>query len=927
MALQMLYMGSKCGSGKTPCVEYLLSLLQNRFPTAVISRGYKRETHGCKLVTHLDDVRTIGDEPYQLYRKFAAHNQVVVAEDRVQAMQQLMASHPLTKVILLDDGFQHRRIERHLNILLTSYHRPFWEDDLLPLGRLREPKVSARRADVILVTKCPQGLTHIEQEALKKRLLPYCKQPTPPIFFSYIRYESPISLYPEHTHDFSIQVVLLTGIADPTPLVQHVRSTYQLVHHIAFADHHSFTEKDIQKIIMTFHKVPYEKKCILTTEKDGMRLMKPNLIPRLGQVPIFLLPMSMELLGGASDFKQLILRWFNKLQAHITEQEKEFLDDSTQEVHGLHTTFYLTTAGLKSPDARLTSSILTAHKMDAFTFRQKMAYRVQDLGNDGTATKSLWYVLPPEIGIQSGFYAYNVYFNDPTQQPYYDTKAPYTDGSVTFGNYGSYLFKVCHARSFNRQWHLGALFETIITDREYIPDRIPFDRQVLTYPFTLFGHYKTAHNKYQLLFSFYRKNHRMRDTGGISGNGDMRTWLEAKADIKNNLPYNDQVEHGELRQQYYLYQQFAPKTELQLYHEIKRSNRFNYFRAKKLSTDARLFLSGHTTGTSQQIEDMDLFQETANEFGIKGQAHRVFYRYYYKLKQLEFEKNNQSQAKFTEHYLGLSTRINLKDNAHFLYLDGEYLHHDLYKIHAAYKNPFFELIYHQTKYQPTYLACHCDRLYRKWDNAFSPPTSKQLQGALKLSLPWLLVRPYSSWQRVKAPIYFKHAAVNQPISSLIAHCQEQGHADMLALGTNLNLSLWSYFHLDTDLTYTTIKGPAAHAFKIPTWYTQVRTYFAKDYYDGKSAIETGVELNWKSSYYADGYDSITQQFYRQDHFEILAYPIIELFFNFKIKTFRGFVKFIHVNQGMLPQFGYFMTPFYPGQLRSIDFGFGWSLFD
>lgn len=298
------------GTGKTPCIEYLIRLLQEKLYIVVLSRGYKRRTHGYRIASIVDNAQTIGDESYQLYKKFVIKDskvQVAVSEDRAKAVQKLLFDYSHTNAILLDDGFQHRRVDRKLNILLTSFNKPFFRDHLLPAGRLREHRQAASRADIILVTKCPTLLTHDIQEYFRKHITKYCKNhKEPPIFFTRIRYGTPKSLHASHIGSFSEHIVLVTGIADPDPLVQHVSETYQLVHHIAFKDHHQFTQTDIRKIVSIFHQVTYKKKCILTTEKDSMRLMDSNLSPILRQIPVFLLPMSMEFIEEEKAFIQLI---------------------------------------------------------------------------------------------------------------------------------------------------------------------------------------------------------------------------------------------------------------------------------------------------------------------------------------------------------------------------------------------------------------------------------------------------------------------------------------------------------------------------------------------------------------------------------------------------------------------------------------------
>lgn len=304
------------GTGKTPCIEYLVRLLKEQLYIAVLSRGYKRTTQGFRVANAYDTVLTIGDEPFQLYSKFASSGRVriAVAEDRVQGINKLLAIAPGTQAILLDDGFQHRSVKPHLNILLTDFHRPFFADYVLPTGRLREPRQSAHRADVVLVTKCPDPMPKAAQEYFQHHIRKYCRnQPPPPIFFTRIRYGSPIRVGKEQTKPFAEHILLVTGIADPTPLVRYVAQHYQLIQHMAFKDHHAFTAQDIQKILSVFDHIGCKEQCLLTTEKDSVRLLHTSLQSMLQHIPVFYLSIAMEFVEGEEVFNQLI---FDTIQQH-----------------------------------------------------------------------------------------------------------------------------------------------------------------------------------------------------------------------------------------------------------------------------------------------------------------------------------------------------------------------------------------------------------------------------------------------------------------------------------------------------------------------------------------------------------------------------------------------------------------------------------
>jgi tetraacyldisaccharide 4'-kinase len=296
------------GTGKTPCIAYLVRLLQLQAPIIILSRGYKRKTSGFRVAQAQDTALTLGDEPYQVYRQLGHHPHihVIVSEDRVQGITRALNLFPHTHVILLDDAFQQRKIQPTLHILLTTFQRPFFTDHVVPAGILREPRGSAKRADIVIVTKCPDQLSETTQSYYQQRIAAYCRNPQVPVFFTRINYHTPVPVWPEQNPPFSNNILLVTGIAHPAILVKYVSQQYNLVKHIAFRDHHYFTNPDIQAILTIFHQIPYTDKCLLTTEKDSVRLLQPSIKKLLKNIPVFYLPINMELLEAEKRLKQLI---------------------------------------------------------------------------------------------------------------------------------------------------------------------------------------------------------------------------------------------------------------------------------------------------------------------------------------------------------------------------------------------------------------------------------------------------------------------------------------------------------------------------------------------------------------------------------------------------------------------------------------------
>ena len=303
------------GTGKTPHTEYLIRLLQNSFRLAVLSRGYKRKSKGFVLASSTSRMEDIGDEPYQMARKFPAIH-VAVDGDRCRGIRQLTSPQgaPDTEVILLDDAFQHRYVRPGLRILLMDYHRPVECDQLLPAGRSGTSQWK-ERADLLIVTKCPPTLSLEECERIRQRiqLLPHQE-----VFFTTLAYGKLYPLFMDApTQPLDVlkdkEVLLVTGIASPAPLMEEVGRHAARITPLLFGDHHNFDGADMQQIAQQFHKLPETRRLILTTEKDASRLIgHPQLCEELKPY-IYVLPIEVEFLHkGELVFNPKIIEYVRK---------------------------------------------------------------------------------------------------------------------------------------------------------------------------------------------------------------------------------------------------------------------------------------------------------------------------------------------------------------------------------------------------------------------------------------------------------------------------------------------------------------------------------------------------------------------------------------------------------------------------------------
>lgn len=282
------------GTGKTPHTELLIAELKKKFRVACLSRGYKRKTSGFILADAHSTAREIGDEPMQIKNKFP---DIIVACDgnRVRGIEKLLALKTPPEVIILDDAFQHRYVQADKNIVLVDYNRPVHEDTLLPAGRLRENTAALKRADYIIVTKCPDSLQPIERRILSKHLK---IKPYQQLFFTTLGYGPIRSLSSKAeriTPTATSTILCVTGIAQPTPYTEHLKTFTPNITELRYSDHHNYTKKDIQHIENTFQQIKNKEKYIFTTEKDAVRLKACELPKELKRriyyipvVPLFL---------------------------------------------------------------------------------------------------------------------------------------------------------------------------------------------------------------------------------------------------------------------------------------------------------------------------------------------------------------------------------------------------------------------------------------------------------------------------------------------------------------------------------------------------------------------------------------------------------------------------------------------------------------
>lgn len=301
------------GTGKTPHVEYLIRLLKDKYSVAILSRGYGRKTKGFILASENSSPCEIGDEPLQYKTKFKNSIEVAVDKKRRRGIKILYNKFPKLEVILLDDAFQHRWIKPGLSILLTDFHKLYCHDFPPPSGTLREFSRGSKRADIIIITKMTSVLSPITRRRLTKIIKPKKHQL---LNFSCIKYGELYSLHNKDTIPKSKKfstILLFSGIANSYPIQDRLRKKCNELIVMDFKDHHKYSIKDLSKIKNKFDDIYTKNKVIITTEKDAMRLSKPELFKFVENLPIFYLPIEVKLHNDdAKKFDKKIIDYVRK---------------------------------------------------------------------------------------------------------------------------------------------------------------------------------------------------------------------------------------------------------------------------------------------------------------------------------------------------------------------------------------------------------------------------------------------------------------------------------------------------------------------------------------------------------------------------------------------------------------------------------------
>jgi hypothetical protein len=596
----------------------------------------------------------------------------------------------------------------------------------------------------------------------------------------------------------------------------------------------------------------------------------------------------------------------------------QILDDSTKLVYGPTTTRFSYEHHLKYNDlnfATVDTSIFNIHR---YTITEQSGYLLQDLGVNGTASRSIYNPTPTIIGARSGFYVYEPFFTPPEDLRYYDTKSPYSRIGAAIGGGGRSRVDVGFNRSDSSNFNIGIDYNRVISDKQ-TSSIGRHDRLTDSEGYDIYMVYFTPGRKYLALTNFSRNKSTAEDQGGIDTSSGVSYFDEdAPVFLKN-------AKSEYLRRNFHFYHQFNPDSALQFYQSYDWSYSSSRFRDSNLSEENGYFTQFNfsTDTTSEE----NIFATNTLESGVKGSLGKLFYMGYYKIRGYNFTygqaesdtlnfRTLKPETKGVEHYVGGTIRIQLNrkykltGSIDFNFNGNQRITGDLL---ARNFDVRFVLQQHSPSYmEQAYLGNH-----DFWINDFKNIKTLDLEGGYNQKLGKSYIRPKVKFSTITDHVYFNTMAVPEQIN---------GTTTFIRPGLDFSFNFFKHFFISGNVDYNLLSGSTTEAFPLPELMVNFNVYYHNLLFDNNLELQVGLDNHWKSDYFAPDYQVSTHQFFIQDRFNVPAYLISDAYLNIKLSHANLFAKFNNLIQAFTSE-GYFAAPDYIGKRPLFDFGFYWMFFD
>ncbi|MBX2945128.1 MAG: hypothetical protein KF725_04795 [Cyclobacteriaceae bacterium] len=606
-----------------------------------------------------------------------------------------------------------------------------------------------------------------------------------------------------------------------------------------------------------------------------------------------------------------------------TRTRSSIIDDSTKQVYGPTTSrlFYEEDIFFNRwVSFSIDTVIRNFHR---FTFVNRYNNLYQDLGNIGTAMRPVYYEVPSTLGATVGFDTYDIYW-DANPAKYYNTRSPYSNMNVLLGGNGRSLTNIRYARNINPRWNFGFNYNGLFIDKQ-IQRQGKGDRNARSESYDLHMSYHNKDSTYTALFSFKRMYHRVFEYGGVRTDAGF-----SYADLfeDNAQPWLINAESNVLRRNYHFYQQYKVGEALQVYHRFDSDRRRHRFYDNLAGEPYRDFFDAIIID-SAQTRDQVKFNTIRNEGGIKGNLLKLFYNGYVALRNfsMDYRYFNQNDffipTKGVEFYVGGRMALQLDS---LVEVQGllESMLDARYRVEGSIKTKWFAASLKRSVVTPTFLQQAYRGSHDIWMNYFSPVETSELKGNLIYESNWLRLYPGIRLATFRNYVFFKQGDFG--IDQTVLPVQSSGFQTLALPELSVRINPFKNTTLSGQVIYGKILENADNAIQLPELFVNAQLAYANIWIHGNFDFQVGVDLHWKSAYYAYGYDPVIQQFHTQQSFRSPSFPVMDVFLNAKIIRGRVFFRYSNVLKAFNP-YGNIPTPFYPGVVNVFDFGFDWSFYD
>ena len=601
----------------------------------------------------------------------------------------------------------------------------------------------------------------------------------------------------------------------------------------------------------------------------------------------------------------------------------QIVDDSTKQIYGPKTTKYITENLVLNNSGDYQTIDTSIYLMERQSLVDRSSRELQNLGVIGTAVFPVFHTPQTTIGRSSGFNAYKRYAYQPNEIKYYDSKSPFFDLFGMIGGGNRNIIGVDFSRNVNPNWNVGFNYKRFTVDKQLAPNG-QGDRQVESAAFAAYTHYKNQKVPYQIMFQYTQLNHNAVELGGVRyiTDNELRSEL---FQFENALLRLDEAVTNVRENRLHLYQDYQLVDAFQLYHVLDRRSEQNTFEDFAGGSSGTYNPYSLTTYPNFFVDEDSTYQRSnfssfSNEAGIKGEVSSVFYRTYLKLRWVDFRYNYlDPEFQKLEQYLGGYARFKWRDK---FSVEGnaEYLRGGEYTFKGSISSNLINVSYNSSRSAVPYVYNRYFGNHHDWSNAFDPVFANQLKGNVRLNLKFLELVPEVDLTSYQNYLYFDDQRQAQQIGGTFLISKLGGQANIRLL--NKKGEGW---HLENTVYFTEVAGDGASLVRIPELFYNGRLFWRGNWFRDLVPFEVGVDTHARSAYFANNFAPETQQFYLQNEYEIEGYYKADLFINMRLDSFFLSLKWTHIDQPT--DGGYFASPFYPGQPRSLDLIVKWRFFD